>query len=141
MVNDYRVKGSCLCGSVTYEITGHMGIFQYCHCSRCRKFTGSAHASNLFVKKDDFRWLSGEEHIGTYTPGETKYFRTCFCKNCGSTLPWLEKSGRTMVVGAGTLDEDPQIKPKWNIFTASKAPWHEETSNLPKYDTLPGKPG
>ncbi len=139
MAKDYKIKGSCLCGNVTYEITGHMNIFQYCHCSRCRKFTGSAHASNLFVKKDDFRWLSGEQYIGSYAPDETKYFCTSFCKNCGSSLPWLEKSGRTMVVTAGTLDDDPEVKPKWNIFVASKAPWHEETANLPKYDALPVK--
>ena len=139
MVKDYKINGSCLCGKVTYEITNHLNIFQYCHCSRCRKFTGSAHASNLFVKKDDFRWLSGQEFIGTYSPDDTKYFSTCFCKNCGSSMPWLEKSGRTMVVTAGTLDEHPQVKPNLNIFVASKAPWYEEAANLPKFDTLPKK--
>ena len=139
MARDYRIKGSCLCGDVTYEITGNLKIFQYCHCSRCRKFTGSAHASNLFVKKEDFNWLSGEENIGTYAPDDTKYFATSFCKICGSSLPWLEKSGRTMVVTAGTLDDDPIVKPNWNIFVASKAPWHEDPSTLPKFDTLPTK--
>lgn len=138
-MSGYKVKGSCLCGKVNYEINNHLDIFQYCHCSRCRKFTGSAHASNLFVKKEDFEWMSGEQYIGRYEPDDTKYFATSFCKNCGSSLPWLEKSGRTMVITAGTLDEDPQVKPQWNIFIASKAPWHEATSELPEYDTLPAK--
>ena len=136
-MSDFNVKGSCLCGKVGYEITDHRGVFQYCHCSRCRKFTGSAHASNLFVKKEDFNWKSGEQFISRYEPDDTKYFATSFCKNCGSSLPWLEKSGRTMVVGAGTLDDDPKIKPQWNIFVASKAPWHESTSSLPEFDELP----
>ena len=136
-MSEYNVKGSCLCGKVRYEITDHRGVFQYCHCSRCRKFTGSAHASNLFVKLQDFKWTSGEEYIGRYEPDDTKYFATSFCKNCGSSLPWLEKSGRTMVVGAGTLDEDPGFKPQWNIFVASKAPWHQATSDLPEFDELP----
>jgi hypothetical protein len=48
-----RVTGSCLCGEVSYAIKGNMGIFQYCNCSRCRKFSGSAFASNLFVAPDD----------------------------------------------------------------------------------------
>ena len=137
MTKGYKVGGSCLCGKVTYEITDHLNIFQYCHCSRCRKFTGSSHASNLFVKKEDFNWLSGEQYIGTFAPTDTKYFATCFCKNCGSSLPWLEKSGRTMVVTAGTLDQDPLVKPKWNIFVASKAPWYKNPANLPKFNTLP----
>ena len=58
-----KVNGSCLCTKVSYQITGNMGVFQYCHCSRCRKFTGSAHAANMFVSPDDFSWLSGEEFV------------------------------------------------------------------------------
>ena len=95
-------RGSCLCAKVSYEITGNMGVFQYCHCSRCRKFTGSAHASNLFVAPGDFSWLSGEELVGRYDPADTKYFATCFCKNCGSSLPWLSKSEKVVVIPAGT---------------------------------------
>jgi hypothetical protein len=59
-MSDQTTKGSCLCGSVHYEFTGNMGIFQYCHCSRCRKVTGSAHAANLFVAPEQFHWVQGE---------------------------------------------------------------------------------
>ena len=52
---NHTVPGSCLCGKVTYRIKDNLGIFQYCHCSRCRKFTGSAFASNLLVAPGDFR--------------------------------------------------------------------------------------
>jgi len=52
-------SGSCLCGKVSYEFSGNLGIFQYCHCSRCRKFTGSAFASNILVALDDFKWITG----------------------------------------------------------------------------------
>ncbi|WP_315981351.1 GFA family protein [Aliamphritea spongicola] len=60
---------------------GNLGIFQYCHCSRCRKFTGSAHAANILVKPEQFSWLSGSQQIGTFMPEETKHFTTAFCKN------------------------------------------------------------
>ena len=43
------IEGKCLCGNVRYRITGPILNFQYCHCSRCRKFTGSAHAANVFT--------------------------------------------------------------------------------------------
>ena len=138
MPND-KVIGSCFCNEVSYEITGNLGIFQYCHCSRCRKFTGSAFASNILVSPKDFKWLSGEEFVGRYEPEDTKYFATCFCKKCGSSLPWLVKTGVSVVVPAGTLNEDPEIKPIHNIFCGSRATWYTEPHKLPRYEELPPK--
>lgn len=136
-MSEKSVKGSCLCKKISYEITGNLGVFQYCHCSRCRKFTGSAFAANVFVAPDDFRWLDGEEYVGRYDPEETKYFATTFCKNCGSSLPWLSKSGRVVIVPAGTLDEDPGIRPDKNIFCASRPGWYTSAASLPEHDAGP----
>lgn len=132
-------KGSCLCGSVAYEISGNIGVFQYCHCSRCRKFTGSAHSANLFVKPEQFRWLKGEDSVGTFEPDESKYFTTAFCRRCGSSLPWTIKTGKTVVVTAGTLDDPPDIKPSQNIYCGSRAAWYVAASSLPENDTLPSR--
>ena len=132
-----RVNGGCLCGKVSYQINGNMGVFQYCHCSRCRKFTGSAYASNLFVSPDDFSWLSGEEFVGRYDPADTKYFATCFCKNCGSSLPWLSKSKKVVIIPAGTLDEDPGIRPMQNLFCGSRPAWYTPVSAIPEYEKMP----
>lgn len=131
--------GSCFCGEVEYEISGNIGIFQYCHCSRCRKVTGSAHASNLFVKPDQFRWIKGEALVVRFEPEDTKYFATCFCKNCGSNLPWASKGGKTVIVPAGSLNQHPGIEPIQNIFFASKAEWYKHASELPEYDEFPKK--
>jgi len=132
-------NGSCLCGEVTYEITGNLGVFQYCHCSRCRKFTGSAYASNIIIAIEHFKWTSGEALVGRFEPKETKHFATSFCKNCGSSLPWLGKSKKAIVIPAGTLDSDPGIRPLQNIFWDSKAEWYKDASELVKYDELPTK--
>ena len=137
MESEKVVEGSCLCRKVRYQITGNMGVFQYCHCSRCRKFTGSAHAANLFAAPEDFSWLRGEELVGRYDPTDTKYFATCFCKNCGSSLPWLSKSGKVVIIPAGTLDGDPHIKPSKNIFCGSRPPWYTHASALPEFDEMP----
>lgn len=136
---EQEVTGSCLCKQVTYAIRGNLGIFQYCHCSRCRKFTGSAFASNLLVSPDDFRWLKGEHWVGRYELEGAKHFATSFCTQCGSSLPWLATSGKAVVVPAGTLDDDPGIRPFQNIFCGSRAAWYQEPSSLPNYDKLPPK--
>ena len=134
-----KTKGSCLCGKVLYEINGSLGVFQYCHCSRCRKFTGSAHAANIIVAPDQFNWLAGEELLGRFEVPEARHFATSFCKHCGSSLPWLATSGKAVVIPAGTLDGDPEIKPFQNIFYGSRADWYQEASGLIKYDELPVK--
>lgn len=133
------MKGSCLCGGVTYEVEPPFGVFQYCHCSRCRKFTGSAHAANIFVAPEQFRWLAGEELVGRYEKPDAKYFATCFCKNCGSSLPWQTKGASNIVIPVGTLDEDPQALPQQNIFWESRAGWYVEPHELVKFAALPVK--
>lgn len=133
------VKGSCLCGEVSYQYTGPARVFQYCHCSRCRKFTGTAHASNIIVDPEQFQWLSGEDSIGRYELAEAKYFATQFCKKCGSSLPWLVQGGKAFVIPAGTLDDDPLDRPMHNIYWADRACWYEDVDKLPRYDGLPLK--
>jgi hypothetical protein len=54
-------------------------------------------------------------------------------------LPWLATSGKAVVIPAGTLDGDPEIKPFQNIFYGSRADWYQEASELIKYDELPVK--
>ena len=133
------IKGSCLCGEVTYAVRKPFSTFQYCHCSRCRKMSGSAHACNIIVPPEQFNWLTGEENIGRFNPTDTKHFATAFCKNCGSTLPWMAKTGTAAIVPAGTLDDDPQQQPAINIFWDSRAPWYTFVNQLDTYATLPGK--
>jgi len=129
-------RGSCLCQAVTYQFQGPEYIFQYCHCSRCRKFTGSAFASNILVDPKQFEWLSGEDLVGQFDHPDAKHFATCFCKQCGSSLPWLSQSGTAIIIPAGTLDEDPGIKPTQNIFWKDRAPWCASVDALPQYDEL-----
>jgi len=131
------MKGSCLCGTVGYEIDPPITLFQYCHCSRCRKVTGSAHASILFVAPTQFHWLSGEINVLRFEPPDAKYYASCFCKTCGSSLPWLVQGGRNMAVPAGTLDEDPMLQPRGHIYWGSKAPWYHEVDTLEHWDQLP----
>lgn len=129
--------GSCLCGKVRYLIKGNSGIFQYCHCSRCRKFTGSAFSPNILVSPDDFEWISGEEHVSRFELEGAKHFATSFCNQCGSSLPWKSQSGKAVIIPAGTLDEIPDIQPLQNIYYASRAAWFEEPGSLAHYDELP----
>ena len=68
------ITGSCLCGSVKFEVTPPFAAFRYCHCSRCQKATGSAHASNAFIPVTQFKWLAGEALIKHFDlPGAKRF--------------------------------------------------------------------
>lgn len=131
--------GSCLCGEVVYRYSGKSRVFQYCHCSRCRKVSGSAHAANLIVEPKQFEWLSGEALVGRYEEPGAKHFASSFCKKCGSSLPWLTQSNKAVVIPAGTLDSDPMEQPKHQVYYKDKAPWFDGTDKLTRYDSLPTK--
>ena len=87
------VQGSCLCGSVRFELFGKINGFYFCHCMRCRRSTGSAHASNIFTDPENIRWLSGQELIKRYELPEAERFAKQFCSECGSLVPLVNRGG------------------------------------------------
>ena len=136
-MTDSSTTGACLCGAVSYRLTGPVLGFQYCHCSRCRRFSGSAHAANLFVATEHLAWTAGEELVGTWLLDADPPFPTAFCRTCGSNLPYRSSSGKAWVVPAGSLDEDPGVKPARSIFWESRAPWYRHVSDLPAHAEWP----
>jgi hypothetical protein len=129
------IKGSCLCGGVKFEIARAVGPFELCHCSRCRKTSGSAFVAGVGVLREDFRLLQGGELVRTYEAPILEAppaFRSCFCSRCGSPVPDPYSDSRWLEVHAGVLDDDPQLRPDRHIFVELKAPWFAITDDLPQ---------
>ena len=135
-----KYTGSCICGSVKYEISGEFRFFFHCYCSRCRKSTGTGHASNVILHPEAAAWTAGEELIGSYKVADAQRYRTVFCKNCGSPLPRVAPDLSIAVIPAGTLDNYPDIEPTGRIFCGSKADWACDTTGLPAWDEYPESP-
>ena len=131
------VTGSCLCRSVRYQVAGEAKRFYHCHCSRCRKATGTGHASNLFFQPAALKWLSGQEHIRAFKVPEAQRFTNQFCSICGGRLPRQPEGADTVVVPAGSLDGEAPIRPQARIFTDSRASWSCSGDEVP---TCPGLP-
>lgn len=133
-----QFKGECLCGCCRYSITAEKPNAMYlCHCSRCRKETGTVHGANVFFEKAQIAWEKGQENITHFKLKGTQKQRA-FCKICGSPLP--RKEGATSVVlPAGSLDEDINLKPTAHIYYASRSSWEEKIVDLKRFDELPIK--
>ena len=126
------LRGSCLCGGVRFEVTGAFLWAGHCHCSRCRKHSGTFGGTQGRVPREGFALLAGEELIRVFRPpgGRVK----AFCSVCGSSLfggSWPD--GDQISIRLGAIDGDPGIQPQLHTFTASKAPWDRICDGLPEY--------
>jgi len=136
-MSEITVEGSCLCGSVKYRVTGEAKRFYHCHCGRCRKATGTGHASNLLVSPhSNIHWLEGEELLSHYKVPEAERFYNRFCKNCGSTMPRDVPELNAVIIPAGSLDCEPPISPQGHIFWDSRAEW-SCADELPVFSEYP----
>ena len=127
------IRGSCLCGGVSYEVTGPYSNPWHCHCSQCRRAHGASCGSYLGVEPANFKWLSGEDLVRTYAPEDGGFV---FCSRCGSNVAGSWK-GDICQVTFGTMQGDPEILPEKHIFVGSKASWVTIGDDLPQYDEYP----
>lgn len=128
------IRGSCLCGTVSYEITGAFQAMGNCHCTLCRKANGAAYVTWGIIGADQFRWTAGEDFIRRYDSSPDR--QRCFCRKCGSPLVCAHHGAITEVV-VGSVDGDPAMRPSDHIFVGSKAPWHHITDELPQHVEWP----
>jgi len=127
--------GSCLCGTVKFEVQGSFDSFYLCHCSHCQKDTGSAHAANFFSRSAKLIWHSGADAVTSFTLPSTRHSKS-FCQLCGSALPNTQIEG-LLVVPAGCLDTKIAMRPTAHIFSSSKAVWDRELGKVPIFEGLP----
>jgi hypothetical protein len=121
---------------VRYEVTGTPTAFDLCHCSRCREASGSAFLAELEVRSVEFEWVSGGPLVKTYeAPVRMKPpgYRRTFCGVCGGPLPTVDRD--VVRIPAGTLDDDPGLRPQRHIFVDLKAAWFDIVDGLPRYAT------
>jgi hypothetical protein len=131
------LTGSCLCGDVAYAIDATPVNVVNCHCTRCQRSRGTAHATNVFARQEELRWLRGADKLRTYKVADAQAFTTTFCVQCGSLLPSLFEPIRRYNVPTGSLDRPLAAKPSLHIHVASRAPWFEITDTLPQYADMP----
>jgi len=129
------IHGSCLCGGVQFEIARAVGPFELCHCSRCRKSSGSAFVAGLGVRVEDFRLIAGAELITTFDAPilhSPPPYRVAFCSRCGSPVPDPPEGATWFEIPVGVLDDDPGVRPDKHIMIDFKSAWFEITDSLPQ---------
>lgn len=117
--------GRCLCGSVTYTLTGDLIATAVCHCDHCQRQGGSAFSVNLIAHESQLT-ISGE--LQTYEEtgelGDAVYVRRRFCGSCGSPIvSEIMQPAGVVAVKAGTLDDKSTIQPTVEAWCVDRQPW------------------
>ena len=134
MTSSRTLVGRCLCGQLEYAVADAFEYAMNCHCSQCRRTTGSAFKSLAGISAPKLVLQRGEASALKY--GDESG-HDLHCAACGSLLYSLVREGRYVHVAMGTLVDEPSIRPTMHIFVGSKAEWDEITDTLPQYDGLP----
>lgn len=125
--------GSCLCKAVTLEVHGGITDIIHCHCSKCRKASGTAYATNGFISSAGLRITQGREHIRAYegSPGRRRHF----CQICASPLySSSEQDPERLRLRIGVLDSEISERPISHNFVSSRAVWDDLDASLPRYE-------
>ena len=114
------VQGSCLCGSVRFELLGKINGFISATACAVGVPPGLPRFQ-FFTDPENIRWLSGQELIKRYELPEAERFAKQFCSECGSLVPLVNRDGTKLIIPAGTLEQSFEAHPQKNIFWDSKA--------------------
>ncbi|WNG41713.1 GFA family protein [Archangium violaceum] len=128
---DRTLTGKCLCGAVQYAVADEFVYAANCHCSNCRRATGSAFKPFAGIERNKLRITEGENSLMRFGEELACDIR---CKVCGSFLYSVVREGQFVHVAMGTLVDAPSIRPTEHIFVGSKAPWFTITDDLPQYE-------
>jgi len=127
--------GKCLCGEIEIQINGGITDIIHCHCSLCRKSSGTAFATNGFIDSVTLEITSGKKNLScfSYKPGRNRYF----CSRCGSPVYSSNEQDPTRFrIRLGIVDSDINETPISHNFVSSKAYWEHMDVKLPRYDSF-----
>jgi adenylate cyclase len=124
-------KGGCLCGAIRYEVNAPPISTGYCHCSSCRKFTGSAVMAWTAFPASAVRFLDEEPRYFASSP----IAKRGFCPKCGASLTYkLVKPRETawLVLHTSSLDKPESYAPSVHSGIENKMPWFDILDDLPR---------
>lgn len=123
-------KGSCHCGSVSFEVRGSLRDVIYCHCEQCRKQSGHFVAATR--AEDRALNIKGADNLTWYEASADA--KRGFCSNCGSLMFWKAHDSENTSIMAGSFDTPSGLKAGFHIYTRNKGDYYEICDGLQTFE-------
>lgn len=127
--------GSCLCGNVEFEVDGHEFNIYQCHCSLCKKQSGTSSNSATLVSGDRFQFIKGLDSIQSWV--KDTGFRSDFCSTCGSPVPNPLKGLDLYWIPIGLLTVSLKATVVIHLCVSTISSWHLVASDVPQSQGVP----
>ena len=124
------LTGRCYCGAVSFRVEDAFLYASNCHCSNCRRATGSAFKPFAGIEHDKLDLAADGDSLLIVGDDDLNDTR---CAACGSLLFSVVRDGEYVHIPLGSLVDTPSIRPTEHIFVGSKAPWFDITDDLPRF--------
>ncbi len=117
------LEGQCLCGRVRITVTGDPLRVGICHCTDCRKESGSAFTFYGIWPAAQFE-----------REGETAAFAgRHFCRHCGSRLFSVDADEAEIKLGILVGAPTPLV-PSYELWIKRREPWLRPVDGAEQYD-------
>lgn len=126
-------RGTCNCGAVSFAISGPLPGMYQCHCTLCRKQSGTGSNAATIVRHETFTWISGQDTIRRWK--KTSGFNSHFCTNCGSPAP-NAVGVNYMWIPVGLI-ENLNSTIAAHLWHSSKASWNQGVADARQYECMP----
>lgn len=133
-MTDASHEGHCLCGNIRYQVAGDPLWSGHCHCGTCRRNTGSAIASFVGFKRDQFALTSGELKAYASSPGASRLF----CADCGTPVAFEStRYPGEIHLFLGTLAAPENYPPQFHVHCRERLSWLDVQDGAKRFDTAP----
>ena len=129
------LHGHCLCEQIGFELSSDSYKLYQCHCSLCRRQSGSSANAAAIVADSQFRWLRGTALISSWV--KPSGFRADFCSVCGSPVPNPLRGLPYVWVPAGLLEDGGKIEVIAHLCMASRANWDSSIPQGVCHEAIP----
>jgi hypothetical protein len=134
---DSNLKGSCLCGAVSYEVTGEPMMVGHCHCLDCRKSSGAGHVTIAAFPMSAFK-VAGTTKTHKTKADSGMLAGRSFCPECGTWVHGTpDRRPDVVAINIATLDDPEALKPQMRFYDKRRLSWDTVDPSLPAFETLP----
>ena len=131
------IKGSCLCGKVSY-VCGEFPIWSVnCHCRSCQSLSGAPFVSAFSVPAHSVEF-AGETVSFKRNSDSGHEVVTTHCETCGARIYAQSRGAANLTnIFASTLEDASNFRPVSNVYLSEAVHWVSSPETIVNFPKMP----